>query len=202
MIDTAYSQKSLQQLTSERALINKANKQDELERAYQISPTRAPQLSSFEQMELSRRESFLNQLDQEISLSFQQLGSTRFSYQPQADSFDQLDLDTSLSLTWFSLLRRSSSSFEFRALSCTALLYKTRINIQLQVSQVQTFQLTGFQLSSVLVSGGVQLRASSQQALQRRTLTASTLTSLSLARVKPYWKRAWSRRTFPALTLS
>ena len=76
--------------------------QDELAATQLQSPTRASQLSSFEKIE------------------------------PLESFIYQLDLENSLSLPWFSLLRCSNSSFELRALPCAALLYKTRINIQLQ----------------------------------------------------------------------
>ena len=130
--------------------------------------------SSFEQMELSRRESFLNQLDLEISLSFPKLGSIRFSYQLQADSFDRI-------------------SFEHRALQCAALLQSANSNRQLQDRSVQSFQLTGIQLRG-LVQGGaytaLQIRASSPPL----HCPASTLHSLSLALgawLKPSSKIAW-----------
>ena len=137
--------------------------QDELELACLLSPTRASQLDSLEQIELYI-ESFIH----------------------------QLDLENSLSLPWFSLLRCSSSRFEQRALPCAALLYKTRIRNR----SVQSFQLTGQNLSFALVSGGVHLRASYQPTWQTRTLTALTLISLSLAItawLKSSSKRAWKR---------
>ena len=154
--------------------------QDELQIAYLFSPTRALQLSSFEQKELHRSilVSF-DQLDLEISLSFPKLGSTRFSYQLQADSFERI-------------------SFEHRASLCAALLYRLRIRNR----SGQSLQLQRVQLGS-LVQGGafnttLRLRASSPPL----HCTASTLTSLSLAIVKPLGQRAWRRTTLPALTLS
>ena len=81
-----------------------------------------------------------DQLDLEISLSFQKIGSISFSYQLQADSFDR-------------------TSFELTASLGAALLQTTRIRNR----QLQSFQLTGFQLSSALVSGGVQHKASYTQ---------------------------------------
>ena len=58
------------------------------------SPTRASELTSFEQNELQR--SILDcfyQLDLEISLSFQKIGSISFSYQLQADSFHRFSFE-------------------------------------------------------------------------------------------------------------
>ena len=146
--------------------------QDELELACLLRPMRASQLDSLEQMELCR----INfQLDLETSLSLPWFSLLRCRYQLQSDSFD-------------------GSSFEQRALSCAALLYKTRISTQLQGRQVQSFQLQWQQLSFGLVSGGVHLRAFYQPALQTRPLsTALTLISLSLAItawLKPSSKRA------------
>ena len=131
---------------SRRSFHQESLLQDELAATQLQSPTRARQLSSFEKIE--SLESFIY----------------------------QLDLETSLSLPWFSLLRCSRSSFELRALLCAALLY-TRIRNR----QLQSFQPTRVQLGS-LVQGGafnptLQIRASSPP-LQ---CTASTLTSLSLA---------------------
>ena len=117
---SSFKQPSLQQEDLDRASFrrsfeHRSLQKDELEIACLLSPTRAHQLDSLEQMKLCKRASFIN----------------------------QLDLDTSLSVQRFSLLRGSISNFEFRALSCAALLYKPRIsNSQLQVNQVQSFQLT------------------------------------------------------------
>ena len=135
---------------SRRSFHQESLLQDELAATQLQSPTRASQLSSFEKIE------------------------------PLDNSNHQLDLETSLSLSWFSLLRCSNSSFELRALLCAALLY-TRIRNR----QLQSFQLTRVQLGS-LVQGGafttLQTRASSPP-LQciASTLTAWTLISLSLA---------------------
>ena len=148
--------------------------QDDLAAMQLHSPTRARQLSSIDQRELYKIE-----------------------------NFHQLDLVISLSLPWFSLLRGSISSFELRALSCAALLYKPRINRQLQVSQVQSFQLTTRHPSFGLVQGGASNTALHTRAsTQPWHCTASTLTSLNLALVKSFCKRAWRRRALPALTLS
>ena len=154
--------------------------QDELAAAHLHSPTRASQLDSFEQMELCRinLENLIHQLDLETSLSLPWFSLPRCRYQLQSDSFER-------------------SSFEHRALPCAALLYNTRISTQLQNRQVESFQLTSQQLSFGLVSGGVHLRAFYQPALQARTLsTALTLISLSLAInawLKPSSKRAWRK---------
>ena len=150
---SSFQQSGLQQEELAAAYCKKSSEQqsfqeDELAEAHSQSPTRASQLHSLEQMELCKRESFIH----------------------------QLDLETSLSLPWFSLLRCSSSSFELRALLCAALLYKTRIRNR----SAQSFQLTRVQLGS-LAQGGVQQKASPQPTLQTRTLTALTLSSLSLA---------------------
>ena len=124
---------------------------------------RARQLESLEQMELCRIGSFIHQLDLETSLSLPWFSLLRCRNQLQTNSFDR-------------------SSFEQRALPCAALLSKTRISTQLQNRSVQSFQLTGQHLSLALVLGGVHLRAFYQTALQTRALsTALTLISLSLA---------------------
>ena len=127
---SSFQQPSLQQeelvtAYSRKSFEQESLLQDELAAAHSQSPTRASQLHSLEQKELYKTE-----------------------------TFHQLDLETSLSLSWFSLLRCSRSSFEKRALPCAALLYKTRISTQLQDSQVQSFQLTKVQLSLALVSRG------------------------------------------------
>ena len=173
-LEAAYSRSSFQQPSlqpeelvtaySRSSFQQHSLQQDELAAAYFQSPTRARQLDSFEQMELLRIESFIH----------------------------QLDLGNSLSLSWLSLLRCSRSSFEQRALTCAALLYKPRIRNR----SVQSFHLTRVQRSS-LVQGGafnptLQTRASSPPL----HCTASTLTSLSLALdawLKPSSKRAWRR---------
>ena len=111
---TAYCRKSFEQQSFQ---------QDELELACLLSPTRASQLSSFQQKKLSRKsfDSF-DQLDLEISLSLTWFGSTSFSYQLQADSFDR-------------------SSFELRALPCTAWLHSSDQR-SFQLSDQRSFQLT------------------------------------------------------------
>ena len=179
--------------------------QEELETAYAYSPTRARQLQldSFQQKKLcsksfenlseqlcstqlcrSTLDSF-NQLDLEISLSLTWFGSTTCRHQPQSDSFDR-------------------SSFEHRALSCAAFLESTSISRQLQNRQVQSFQLPMQQLCFGFVQGGVQHRTSPKPALPKRASspplhsTASTLISLSFAFNdwnRTSSKRAWSRRT-------
>ena len=137
--------------------------QEELETAYAYSPTRARQLQhdSFQQKKLHR-----NSLE---TLSEQLCSNQLCRY---LDSLiRQLDLVTSLSLTWFSPTRCryqlqsdsfDRSSFEHRALPCAALLDTTRIRTQLQNRQVQSFQLPMQQLCFGLVQGGVQHRASHQ----------------------------------------
>ena len=172
--------------------------QDELEVAYSQSPTRARQLQRdrFQQTKLCSQ-SFENMSEQ--------LCSTQLC-RSTLDSFDQLDLEISLSLTWLGSTRCRTqlqattfarSSFEHRALPCAALLYKPRISTQLQNRSVQSFQLTRVQLSS-LAQGGVQHRTSRQPALHTRVLsTALTLISLSLALdawLKASSKRAWRRK--------
>ena len=185
---------SLQQEELQAAYFRDSLQEDELEIACSQSPTRANQLQhhSLKQIEFERSsfqrlsdqlcrnklESF-NQLDLKISLSLTWFGSTRLSYQLQADSFDR-------------------SSFELRASPCAALLQTPRIRNR----QVQSFQLTRVQLSHSLAQGGVH-RASSKPAWPppawptRALSTASTLTSLSFANQN--WlnpsKRAWTRRS-------
>ena len=152
----SFDQHSLQQDELEAAYFTssfqqQALQQDELELACLPSPTRASQLDSFEQMELCRinLENLIHQLDLETSLSLPWFSLPRCRYQLQSDSFDR-------------------SSFEHRALPCAALLYKTRISTQLQNRSVQSFQLQLQQLSIGLVSGGVHLRAFYQPALWPR----------------------------------
>ena len=157
---TAYCRKSFEQQSFH---------QDELELACLLSPTRASQLSSFQQKKLSR-ESFdsFNQLDLEISLSLTWFGSTSFSYQLQADSFDR-------------------SSFELRALPCTA---------WFQPSDQRSFQLTSVQLTSLVQGGAFNIALQTRASSPPLHCPASTLTSLSLALVawlKPSSKRAWRR---------
>ena len=111
----------------------------------------------------------------------------------------QLDLVTSLSLTWFGSTRCRQqlqslsfdrSSFEYRALPCAALLDK---------SDQKSFQLTKVQLWHSLAQGG----ASPHRALLTAwgillPSTALTLISLSFANdawLKTSSKRAWSRRS-------
>ena len=131
----AYCNKSFQQ---------ESLQQDELQTAYlhQLDQDTSLSFHCFSLPRCSKitLESF-NQLDPVQSLSFQMLGSTSVSYQLQADSFHRI-------------------SFELRASICAALFQTIRIrNRQLhsfQLSDQQSFQLTGFQLSNALASGGVQ----------------------------------------------
>ena len=157
--------------------------QDELEPACLLSPTRAMQLESLQQKKLSSKS--FNQLDLDVSLSFLWFSLSRCSFQFQPEGFD-------------------NSSFEQRALHCAALLYTPRIsNSQLQDYQVQSFQLTGRHFSFGLVQGGASNTALHTRAsIQPWHCPASTLTSLSLAFVKPFCKIALRRSTLPALTLS
>ena len=201
-----YSNKRFQQHSFQRESLQ----QDELTASCCQSPTRAPQLVSLQQLELSR--SILDdydQLDLEMSLSFP--GSSR--NQLQEDSFcrisseqmepfsldrfsHQLDLDTSLSLSMFSFHSCSNNSFEQRALHCAALLFRNRFSRnQLQNFQLTEQQLTGQQLYLGFVSGGASETRASTSPLQ---LTALTLISLSLAFgawLKSTSQRAWKRRT-------
>ena len=152
--------------------------QDELQVAYSQRPTRASQLQhhSLKQQELYRSSfqrlsdqlcrstlASFNQLDLEISLSLTWFGSARCSYQLQADSFDR-------------------SSFEHRALPCAALLSTSLIAFSLGASQHKSLQLSQVQLCSGLVQGG----AFHKPALQRRASspplhsTASNLDQLEL----------------------
>ena len=150
---SSFKQPSLQQeelglASFRRSFEHQSFQQDELEIACLLSPTRAHQLDSLEQMELCKRASFIN----------------------------QLDLDTSLSFQRFSLLRCSTSSFENRALSCAALLYKPRIsNSQLQDYQVQSFQLTRRHPSFGWLKGE----------LPTQLCTQELLLSLGIAQLRP-----------------
>ena len=167
----AYSKKSFAQQSQHQEELWKASsnksfqqesiQQDELQTAYLNQLDQDTSLS-FTYSSLFRGsrgtlESF-NQLDPVQSLSFQMLGSISVSYQLQADSFHRI-------------------SFELRASICAALLQTIRIrNSQLynfQVSDQNSFQLTGLQLSNALASGGVQQTTSQSQ------LPALTLTALS-----------------------
>ena len=138
-----------------------SQKQDELQTACLHQLDRDTSLSfqcfSLPRCSKSTLESF-NQLDLVQSLSFQMLGSISFSYQLQADSFNR-------------------PSFELRDFICAALLQTTRIRnsqrYSFQVSDQNSFQLTGFHLSNALASGGVQQTTSQNQ------LAAMTLTALS-----------------------
>ena len=186
--------------------------QDKLTASCFQSPTRARELGSLQPDELSR--SILDdfdQLDLDMSLSFlafnkNQLQGTSFCRtsfgQMELYSRHQLDLDTSLSYQHFSF-HSYSSSFEQRALQCTALLFRIRVcNQELQTRSVQSFQLTDRQLSFSLVSGGafstaLQTRASPEP----WHCPASTLPSLSLEYVNPSCNIALRRRTLPACTL-
>ena len=186
--------------------------QDKLTASCFQSPTRARELGSLQPEELSR--SILDdfdQLDLAMSLSFlafnkNQLQGTSFCRtsfgQMELYSRHQLDLNTSLSYQHFSF-HSYSSSFEQRALQCTALLFRIRVcNQKLQTRSVQSFQLTGRQFSFSLVSGGafstaLQTRASPEP----WHCPASTLPSLSLEYVNPSCNIALRRRTLPACTL-
>ena len=154
-LGSAYSRRSFQQHSFQQESLL----QDELAATQLQSPTRASQLSSFEEIE--PLESFIHQLDLEISLSFPGFSKTQL----QPDSFGR-------------------SSFENRALPCAALLESTNSNRQLQNRSVQSFQLTRIQLRG-LVQGGafnptLQTRASSP-CCPPLHCTALTLSSLSLA---------------------
>ena len=103
----------------------------------------------------------------------------------------QLDLVTSLSLTWFGSTRcrqqlqsnsLDGSSFEHRALPCAALLDSTRSRTQLKNKQVQSFQLTRVQLCSSLAQGGAYPHRALSRALGTSWPSkALTLISLSFA---------------------
>ena len=203
----AYFSKSFQQ---------ESLQQDKLTASCFQSPTRARQLSSLQQEELSR--SILDdfdQLDLAMSLSFlafnkNQLPEDSFGRpsfgQMELYIIHQLDLDTSLSYQHFSF-HSHSTSFEQRAFQCTALLFRIRVCNQKLQRSVQSFQLTGQQLtgrqfSFSLVSGGafsiaLQTRASPEP----WHCPASTLPSLSLDFVNPSCNTALRRRPFPACTL-
>ena len=140
----SHHQEELWKASSNKSFQQESLQQDELQTAYLHQLDRDTSLS-FHCFSLPRcskitLESF-NQLDPVQSLSFQMLGSTSVSYQLQADSFHRI-------------------SFELRASICAALLQTIRFrNRQLhsfQLSDQQSFQLTGFQLSNALASGGVQ----------------------------------------------
>ena len=157
---TAYFSSSLQQQSLQ---------QDELETAYSQSPTRASKLQhrSLKQQELYRSsfqrlsdqlcrstlDSF-NQLDLEISLSLTWLGSTRCREQLQSTSFDK-------------------SSFEHRVLPCAALIESKISRQELDHKQVQSFQLPMQQLCLGLVQGGAQHTAFNKIALSTRSLKRS-----------------------------
>ena len=204
----AYFSKSFQQ---------ESFQQDELTASCFQSPTRARQLSSLQQEELSR--SILDdfdQLDLAMSLSFlafnkNQLQEDSFGRpsfgQMELYSIHQLDLDTSLSYQHFSF-HSHSTSFEQRAFQCTALLFRIRVcNQKLQTSSVQSFQLTGQQLTDRQFSFGLVSGGALSTALQTRAspepwhCPASTLPSLSFGYVNPSCKIALRRRTLPACTL-
>ena len=139
----AYCRKSLEQQSlqqeelvpaySRRSFQQESLMQDDLAAACFQSPTRASELTSFEQNELHRSilDSF-DQLDLEISLSFPKLGSTSFSYQLQAASFNKI-------------------SFEHRAFLCAALLDTTRFNMTASgqiSSELSAYRGTAWQLGS------------------------------------------------------
>ena len=74
------------------------------------------QKESMQQDELQL--AYLHQLDQEISLSFPQLGSISYSYQLQADSFDSISFELRASILCSFCLRHSGSEPDsFRAFS-------------------------------------------------------------------------------------
>ena len=134
------------------------------------------------------------------------------SLEKTLDSFQQLDLDDSLSFLRFSLSRCSfqfqpesfdKSSFEQRALHCAAFIQQPRIsNRQLQDYQVQRFQLTGRYFSFSLVSGGASSTALHTRASPKPLhCPASTLPSLSFEDVKLSCKIALRRSTLSAWTL-
>ena len=143
--------------------------QDELEVAYMHGPTRASQLQhhSLQQKELCRSsfqsfsdqlsriilDSLIIQLDLVTSLSLTWFGSTRCRQQLQSDSFDR-------------------SSFEHRALPCAALLAATLVAFSLGAYQHKSFQLPMQQLYLSWTQGG---------AYPHRALSAWTLISLSFA---------------------
>ena len=190
----SHPQEELWKASSNKSFQQESQKQDELQKAclHQLDRDTSLSLQCFSLPRCSKNnlESF-NQLDRVQSLSFQMLGSTSFSYQLQADSFNR-------------------TSFELRAFICAALIQTTRIrNSQLysfQVLDQNSFQLTGLHLSNALASGGVQQTASQNQlaaltltALSRRTLSAWILHSLSLAlgACKPSSSKiAWSNLAF------
>ena len=134
------------------------------------------------------------------------------SFEKTLDSFQQHDLDDSLSFLWFSLSRCSfqfqpesfnNSSFEQRALPCAAFLHQPKISHrQLQDYQVQSFQLTGRYFSFSLVSGGAFSTALHTRASPKPLhCPASTLPSLSFEDVKLSCKIALRRSTLSAWTL-
>ena len=160
------------------------------------SPTRARQLQqhSLKQPELHRRSlqslskqissrelssntlGSFNQLDLEHSLSFTEFASTKFSYQLQTESFHRI-------------------SFELRALHCAALQDRASHSLQPQPRSVETFQLSEQQLQRCFVSEGALDKRASTLPLQ---LTALTWISLSLAQdawLKPFSQRVCRRRT-------
>ena len=121
--------------------------QDELEIAYAYSPTKARQLQhdSLQQKELCRNsletlseqlcrinlDSLIIQLDLVTSLSLTWFGSTRCRHQLQSNSFDE-------------------SSFEHRVLPCAALLAATWVAFSLGAYQHKSFS---FQCSSFTLVG-------------------------------------------------
>ena len=130
---------------------------DELAAACLLSPTRAMQLESLHQKKLCNK------------------------------SFQQLDLQISLSLSLSSFHSCSNTSFEQRALHCAALLFRNRFSRnQLTKQQLTGQQLTVQQLCLGFVSGGASEKRASTSPLQ---LTAWTWISLSLA------FRAWLKST-------
>ena len=126
--------------------------QDELETAYAYSPTRARQLQhdSLQQKELCRNsletlseqlcrinlDSLIIQLDLVTSLSLTWFGSTRCRHQLQSNSFDE-------------------SSFDHSALPCAALLAATLVAFSLGAYQHKSFQLPMQQLYLGWIQGGL-----------------------------------------------
>ena len=142
------------------------------------------QIQSVQAEEIQATLGSFNQLDLEHSLSFTEFASPNFSHQQQTESFHRI-------------------SFELRALHCAALQDIASNSLQLQPRSVESFQLSKQQLRRCFVSGGASNQRASTSPLQ---LTALTLTSLSLAQdawLKPSDKRACRRTTSStALTLT
>ena len=114
------------------------------------------QKESMQQDELQL--AYLHQLDQDTSLSFSCFSLFRCS-KSTLESFNQLDLEISLS---FPQLGSISVSYQLQADSFHRISFELTASLCAALLQTisQSFQLTGFQLSSALVSGGVQQKAS------------------------------------------